>query len=154
MAAVKQILCNVGEQVYGIGLIHVRGIEKYTDIIHVPNAPSFIEGIINLRGDVIPVFNLHNKFGLEKTQRTENTKLIIVKSRDMLIAFMVDEVSEIVEIDDSEFHPIPKVVECEETSYIESVIQVKERLIVILNLDGILTEIEQKKLQNLIEEHQ
>ena len=85
---------------------------------------------------------------------TENTKLIIVKSRDMLIAFMVDEVSEIVEIDDSEFHPIPKVVECEETSYIESVIQVKERLIVILNLDGILTEIEQKKLQNLIEEHQ
>lgn len=154
MAAVKQILCDVGEQVYGIDLVHVRGIEKYMNIIPVPNAPGCIEGIINLRGDVIPVFNIHDKFKQPKTAVTENTKLIIVKSQDMLIAFMVDGVSEIVEIDDSEFRPVPKIVECESTSYIESIIQVKDRLVVVLNVNGILTEIEQEKLQNLIEEHQ
>lgn len=154
MAATKQILCDVGNQVYGIDLIHVKGIEKYMNIIPVPNAPGYIEGIINLRGDVIPVFNIHDKFKQPKTEVTENTKLIIVKSNDMLIAFMVDGVSEIVEIDENDFHSVPKVVESEATSYIKSIIQVKDRLVVVFNVDGILTEMEQQRLQNIVEEHQ
>ena len=153
MAAVKQILCNVGEQVYGIDLVHVKGIEKYMNIIPVPNSPDYIEGIINLRGDVIPVFNIYAKFQQPKAAITEQTKLIIVKSNDMLIAFMVDDVSEIVEIEDNEFQPVPKIVKNEATSYIKSIIQVKDRLVVVFNVDGILTEMEQAKLQDLIEEH-
>lgn len=154
MAAVKLILCNVGEQVYGINLTYVKGIEKYINIVPVPNAPSYIEGIINLRGVVIPVFNMHDKFKQPKAAVTENTKLIIVNSNDMLIAFVVDGVSEIVEIDDSRFQPVPRIIKNEETSYIETIVQVKDRLIVVFNVDGILTEMEQAKLQDILEEHQ
>lgn len=153
MAAVKQILCEVGKQIYGIDLTYVNGIEKYMNIIPVPNAPSYIEGIINLRGVVIPVFNIHDKFNQPKADVTESTKLLIVKSHEMLIAFMVDGVSEIVEIDDSEFQQVPKIIESEATSYIKAIIQVKDRLVVVFNVDGILTEMEQQKLQDIIEEH-
>lgn len=154
MSTIKQILCNVGNEVYGIELIHVKGIEKYMNIIPVPNTSSYIEGIINLRGEVIPVFSIHDKFNQPKAKITENTKLIIVKSNDILIAFMVDGVSEIVELEESEFQPIPKLIESEKTSYIKSVVQVKGRLVIVLHVDGILTEMEQEKLQSIIEAHQ
>ena len=80
MAVVKGILFHVGNEVYGIGILNIRGIEKVANIFPIPNAPSYISGIINLRGDVIPVFNLRDKFGLPSEPVTDATKLIIAKS--------------------------------------------------------------------------
>lgn len=152
MAAVKQVLCNVGKETYGIDISHVKGIEKYMNIISIPNAPSYVEGIINLRGDVIPVFNLHDKFHQSKEQVTEDTKLIIANSNGILIAFMVDMVSEIVEVEEKNFNPAPIIVENEDTRYIDSIVQVGEKLVVVLDLDGILSSKEQEKIHTILKE--
>lgn len=153
MALVKQVLCNIGGGLYGIDIAYVKEIEKYQNIIPVPNEPSYIEGIINLRGEVVPVFNLRDKFHQPKAAVTDNTKLIITTTNDLMIAFIVDGISEIVEIAEEQFMKTPVIVQNEETTYIQSIAQVDRKLVIVLNLDGILTEKQQKKIETLIEEH-
>lgn len=144
----KQVLFHVGNELYGIGIVHVKGIEKYTNITPIPNAPNYIEGMINLRGEIIPVFSLRAKFGLPKAEVTEETKLIIAKSQDMLTAFQVDIVKEIIEIPEEQLNPPPAIVKSSNTEYIGRIARVKDRLVVLLNLDGVLSEEEREAIEN------
>ncbi|MDD6208715.1 MAG: chemotaxis protein CheW, partial [Clostridiales bacterium] len=85
MGEERDVLFYVANEVYGIDVASVQGIEKYVNIIPVPNAPSYIEGLINLRGVVIPVFSIRNKFKLPEIAVTEETRMIIVRSKGVLI---------------------------------------------------------------------
>lgn len=152
MRRMKQVLCDVGGNTYGIDIAHVQGIEKELDITSVPNAPGFVEGIAKLRDSVIPVFSLHKKFGVETKPETGDSKYIIVKLDDLLLAFQVDMVAEIVELPEDEFMQIPSVVASEETNYIESVICVDQKLVVVLDVHGVLTEKEKEKLTQIVNE--
>lgn len=140
MTEEKQVLFYVGSEIYGIGINEVQGIEKYTNIIPVPNAPSYVDGIINLRGDIIPVFSLRNKFGLSEVPPTNETKLIVAKSRDATVAFQVDAVSEIVTLDEKSISVAPPMVHSSKTGYIASIAYVNDKLVILINLDGVLTE--------------
>ena len=152
MRRMKQVLCDVGGNTYGIDIAHVQGIEKELDITSVPNAPGFVEGIAKLRDSVIPVFSLHKKFGVETKPETGDSKYIIVKLDDLLLAFQVDMVAEIVELPEDEFMQIPSVVASEETNYIESVICVDQKLVVVLDVHGVMTEKEKEKLTQIVNE--
>lgn len=145
----KQVIFKLGNQEFGLGILHVKAIEKYMDIVPIPNAPSYIEGIINLRGDVIPVYSLRSKFGLPKKTVDENTKLIVTKSKDVMMAFEVDSVNEIVEIAGSDIHEAPAIIRAESTAYINYVADVDKRLVVLLNLDGILSDAEKGALEKV-----
>lgn len=150
----KQVIFKLGDQEFGIGILYVKGIEKYMDIVPIPNAPSYIEGIINLRGDVIPVYSLRSKFGLSKKSVDEDTKLIVTKSKDIMMAFEVDSVNEIVEIAGSNIHEAPTIIRTESTAYINYVADVDNRLILLLNLDGILSEAEKGEIKKIAESAQ
>lgn len=150
----KQVIFKLGDQEFGLGILNVKAIEKYMDIVPIPNAPSYIEGIINLRGDVIPVYSLRSKFGLPKKTVDENTKLIVTKSKDVMMAFEVDSVNEIVEITGSAVHETPTVIRTESTAYINYVAEVDKRLVVLLNLDGILSDAEKGALEKVVLEVQ
>lgn len=152
MARVEEVLCSVGNEIYGFDVENVKGIEKYVNIVPVPNAPSYIEGIINLREDVIPIYNLRHKFNLPGTAPTEETKLIISKSKEMLIGFKVDKVHGIVGIEEEEFLEVPTIVKIEETAYIKTIAKVEERLVIILDLEVMLTGKESKEIRDIIEE--
>lgn len=152
MAVIREVLCYIGEELFGIDINYVKGIEKYRNISPIPSAPDYIEGIINLRGDVIPIYNLRHKFNLPDVSPTENTKLIISKSNDMLVAFMVDMVSEIVEIEEEEFQEVPEIVMTDETSYIHAIAQVKDRLVVLLNLEAMVSRKESKQMKAILNE--
>lgn len=145
----KQVIFKLGNQEFGLGILHVKAIEKYMDIVPIPNAPSYIEGIINLRGDVIPVYSLRSKFGLPKKTVDENTKLIVTKSKDVMMAFEVDSVNEIIEIAGSAIHEAPAIIRTEGTAYINYVANVDKRLVVLLNLDGILSDAEKGALEKV-----
>lgn len=154
MAEEKQVLFFVGKEVYGISIVDVQGIEKYTNIIPVPNAPSYVDGIINLRGNIIPVFSLRNKFGLPEVPPTDQTKLIVSKSRGESVAFQVDAVSEIVEIEEKDLSQPPMIVQSDKTGYIGSIAHVKDKLVILINLDGVLTEKERKGLNTAMKAHE
>lgn len=152
MKRVKQVLCDVGGNTYGIDISYVQGIDKQLNITPVPNAPGVIEGIANLRDYVIPVFSLHKKFGLEVKPATEDTKYIVMKLDDLMLAFRVDMVEEIVELPEDKFMPAPSIVTSEETSYIDSIISVGKRLVLVLDVHSILTEMEKEKISQIVNE--
>lgn len=146
----KQIIFNIGNGIYGIDVSHVMGIEKDIPVVEIPNAPACVKGIINLRGDVIPVFNLREKFHMPDVQ-LDTKELIIAKSQGVIIAIEVDLVKEIVELDESKIGPVPSIIKNEHTKYIDSVAHLESGLVLVLNLDGLLDEDQADNLQKIVE---
>lgn len=95
MTEFKPVVFKVGNEYYGVDINLVRGIEKMIQVVSIPNSNPNIKGIINLRGDVIPVYSLREKFNLEPMNESEDNQFIIVKVEDMLLALEVDKVDEI-----------------------------------------------------------
>ena len=151
MAMNKQIIFFIGEGNYGIDVSKVMGIEKDIPIIPIPNAPRCIKGIINLRGDVIPVYSLRYKFGMPTDVQLDTKELVIAKSQGVVIAIEVDLVKEIVELEDSMLGAVPTILKSEGTEYIGSVAHVDKNLVLVLNLDGLLDSDQAEHLQTIVE---
>lgn len=147
---VKQVIFKLGSEEYGLDIMLVNAIEKYTSVVPIPNAPSYIKGIINLRGDVIPVYSLRKKFGLLEKGMDENTMLIVTKSRGILMAYEVDQVDEILEISSDNISETPFIVRGETTSYIDSVANINGRMVILLNHDGILSVAEKESIETYV----
>lgn len=148
----KQVLCEVGENTYGIDIAKVQGIEKDLEIVPVPNVDELVEGITNLRGQVVPIISLHRKLHVDSNLRGEEMNYIITKIGELFVGFRVDAVAEIVEVPEKDFLPVPLIVSNEDTSYIDSIIQVNKKLVLVLDVEGILNEAERKKITKLVEE--
>ena len=148
----KQVIFKVGNEEFGLDIMLVNAIEKYTNIVKVPNTLECIEGIINLRGDVIPVYSLRKKFRLPKMEANEETKLIVTKSLGMLMAYEVDSVQEIVEIKGENISEPPMIVKSKYTSYMKCVANIDGRMIILLDHDGIISSAEKEKIESLVEE--
>lgn len=150
----KHVIFKLEGEEYGLDIQYVNAIEKYTNINPVPNAPSYIDGIINIRGDVIPVYSLRTKFGLPEKKIDDNTKLIISKIDDFLIAFQVDEVKEIVELQEENLNEAPRLLKTINTAYIGGVANVGGRMIILMNLQGILSESEEKNIEQILDKYE
>lgn len=149
MKDTKQVIFSVGNEEYGLDIMLVNAIEKPINIVKVPNSPACIKGIINLRGDVIPVYSLRKKFGLPEIEATEDTKLIVTKSRGVLLAYEVDAVKEIIELDSSQLNETPAIVRNDETAYMGAVANISGRMIILLDHDGIITNAEKVSIQSM-----
>ena len=150
MQSTKQAIFKLGEAEYGLDIMLVNAIQKYTEIVPIPNAPSYLRGIINLRGDVIPVYSLRRKFGLGDKEIDENSKLIITKSDNILLAYEVDEVKEIMEIEAVNISETPAIVKSNDTACIKCVANIKGRMILLLDHDGLLSSREKENIENLM----
>ena len=150
MAMEKLILFHINEQAYGINVEFVRAIESVTDIVRVPNAPSHIEGIINLRGEAIPVYSLHKKFNLPVRKGDAESQMIIAKSKDSVFAFVVDAVDEIHIVEEGTFLQPPNVIVSEGTSYMDGIVNVNDKLVLCVNVDQLMSEAERHRMQGFI----
>ena len=148
--ATQQIIFRVNEGEYGLDVSHVNAIETLSDVVPVPNAASHILGIMNLRGDVLPVYSLRTKFGLQEIPVNEQTKVIITKSNDVTIAFKVDEVKEIIECDDSKLTDFPSIARSQDTAYVDRVAKHNGRLILLLDQNRMLQEEEAAAISQLV----
>lgn len=150
MQDTKQVIFRLGEGEYGLDIMIVNAIEKYSEVSSVPNAPTCVTGIIDLRGDVIPVYSLRKKFGMPEIEANDETKLIITKSNGITMAYQVDRMEEIVDITSDKLKEAPQVLRCKETSYIDRIANLDGRLVVLLDHNGILSDSEQEMISNLI----
>lgn len=130
---------RVGKSEYAINIMQAREIIKMEKITIIPNSPSFIEGVINLRGNIIPVIDLKKRFGLEEVQGEVNTGIIIVKIEDMDMGIIIDSVSKVISIPKSDIEPPPPVLSGIQQKYIKGVAKVDEKLLVVLDLDNMLS---------------
>lgn len=153
MEELKFVIFRLDEQRYGMNLMYINGIEQDYHLIPVPNAPEGVKGLINLRGDVIPVYSLRERFNMEKEGNQAKRSLLITKSLDTLLAFEVDEVLMIVDMQENDINKMPSVASNKETEFMEQILHIKNDIIIAINVNKVLSEETRQKIVKMIDEN-
>jgi purine-binding chemotaxis protein CheW len=130
---------TIGTETYGVEVLRVQEIIGMTGITHVPNTLSFMKGVINLRGAVVPVVDMRLKFQMQEREYDAFTVIIIVEVLDRLVGMIVDTVSDVANIPINSIQDTPHFTAKIETDFIKGIGQLENRLIIILDVDRILT---------------
>lgn len=130
---------ELGNEVYGVDIARVQEIIRMTSITRLPRAPEFVEGVINLRGKVIPVVDMKKRFGLEQRERTKASRIVVVDIGEQTIGMIVDGVSEVLRVPGELVEPPSAVVTTVESDYLRGIAKLDERLIILLDLDRALS---------------
>jgi purine-binding chemotaxis protein CheW len=143
------VVFELANEYYGVDIAAVEGIIKMQPITVVPHAPSFVEGVTNLRGSVLPVIDLRNRFGLQKEETTRNSRIITVTIQGVKVGMIVDAVSEVLRVSEDAIEPPPPMVTNVDTAFITAIAKVDDKLIILLDLAKVLSLQEQEELQTL-----
>jgi len=148
---IKQIIVfRLGDEEFGVDILQVREIEKLDqEITRVPKAPPFVEGVFNLRGEVVPVVDLRKRFGLTVRPLGYETRVIIVEIEDNLVGMMVDSVTEVMRIKISAIEAAPRITKGVDAYFLNGVAKIDGRLIILLNLERALSAEEAKELEKI-----
>lgn len=153
MAIQQLVKFSVADQNFGVNINQIYQIIKPQEVFKVPNTPPFIEGLINLRGKVLTVFNLRKRFNMPEKANDEDTKVLIVNMNDMLLGFTVDSVTEIVRINDEDIEDTPTTLRNFDRRFLSGVGKLGDKLILLLDLEKVLTPDEELQVQEIVEQH-
>ncbi len=141
---------QLGNELYGIDIMSVDGIVRMDDVRPIPNAPSYVEGIYNLRGEIIPIINLHKRFQLKQASLSEEDKLlsgfIIVEINGMKLGVIIDKVSRVLTVDMNKMQPPPQMLSGIGAEYIQGVFNREEGYLIALDIYRLF---DPKELQQL-----
>ncbi|MGL4269770.1 MAG: chemotaxis protein CheW [Plesiomonas sp.] len=140
---------NLGEETYGVNVMQVREVLRYSEIAPVPGAPSYVLGIINLRGNVVTVIDTRSRFGLYPSDVTDNTRIVIIETEQQVIGILVDSVAEVVYLRASEIDKTPNVGTDESSRFIQGVSNRDGELLILVDLNKLLTNDEWDELSGL-----
>jgi len=141
----------IGKEYFGVDILMVQEIIRATPITAVPNSPEFVEGVINLRGSIIPVIELRKRLNLfMQDSKPEDSWILILNIEGRVTGFIVDSVTEVLKIDETTIEPPPDIVVAGlESQYIRGVCKIDEKLLILLDFDRILLVKEIKKLKEM-----
>jgi purine-binding chemotaxis protein CheW len=128
---------RLAHEEFGIDIKKVQEINRMIDITKIPNAPAHVEGVVNLRGKIIPIVSLRTKLGLGAAEQDKTTRIMVVEIEDSVLGFIVDSVSEVLRIQDAKVEPTPSITCTTDTRYIEGVINLDDRILILLNLTAL-----------------
>ena len=141
------VVFQLGAELYGVDIARVHEIIRLQSITRVPRAPSFVEGVINLRGKVIPVVDLRRRFGLPTSEHTRATRTVVVEIGDQVVGIIVDSVSEVLRVSVSTIEPPSPVVAGIDSEYLHGIAKLPERLVILLDLDRVLAREERRAIE-------
>ena len=153
MAVQQFVKFYVGDEAFGIEIKQIFQILKPQEIFKVPNTPPFIEGLLNLRGKVMTVFNLRKRFNMPDKENDENTKILIINLNDLLLGFTVDSVSEIVRVPDEDIAETPPALSTFDKRFLSGIAKLDDKLLLLLDLEKVLTPDEESQVKEMVEEH-
>lgn len=136
----------IGKEEFGVDILKVQEINRMFQITKVPNSPDYVDGVINLRGRVIPVIDLRLKMGMTRKEHDKDTRIIVVDLTGRTIGFIVDKVKEVLRIPSSIIEPPPDMAAGINADYITAVGKLEDRLLILLDLDKIITQQEKAEL--------
>ncbi|MFQ5328863.1 MAG: chemotaxis protein CheW [Thermodesulfobacteriota bacterium] len=140
-AVLQLVAFNIGEEEFSVPILNVQEIIRMSEITRVPHTSEFIGGVINLRGKVIPIVDLRSRFGIDRFDEGNNRgRIVVINSEERVVGLVVDSVSEILRMDASIIEPPPDFLGKVSSDYINGVGKLKDRLIVLLNLEKVLDE--------------
>ena len=145
---IQVVIFRLGSEEFGVKIDQVKEIIEMTNITRMPKAPSFIEGVINLRGQVIVVVDLARQFDLPASERGEETRIVVVDVDDNIVGMIVDFVPEVLRISVEDIGSTPALIESRiDTRYIEGIGKLDDRLFVLLNLSKVLSPEEMESVE-------
>ncbi|MCX5810782.1 MAG: chemotaxis protein CheW [Proteobacteria bacterium] len=134
---------QLGEEVFGVDVTHVREILEFTTVTKVPRTPEFMRGVINLRGSVVPVLDMRLKFGMTRTDKTVDTCIIVVEvsyeGETTILGALVDSVQEVFELEPDQIEPAPRIGIQLKTEFIRGMGKRDDRFIIILDIDKVFS---------------
>jgi purine-binding chemotaxis protein CheW len=142
--AMQLVVFELAGELYGLNIFDVREIIRDTPAIKIPSAPNFVEGIVNLRGKIIPVIDLKERFGLEKADKTKDTRIIIANISGQEAGLVVDSVAEVTTVEENSIEHVPAVATIN-AAFVDGLAKKDDKLIIIIKLD-LLLQVEEKEL--------
>lgn len=140
---------KLGEETYGINVMQVQEVLRYSEIAPVPGAPDYVLGIINLRGNVVTVIDTRARFGLDANEVSDNTRIVIIESEQQVVGILVDSVAEVVYLKSSEIDSAPNVGTEESAKFIQGVSNRDGELLILVDLNKLLTDEEWDEISSL-----
>jgi purine-binding chemotaxis protein CheW len=143
LAEILQLVTfNLGNEEYAVDILKVQEINRMREITRVPNTPAYVEGVINLRGKVIPVVNLRSKFCLEGKENDNQSRIMIMDIQGITMGLVVDAVSEVLRIPSNIVEPTPQMASNISTEYIKGIAKLEDRLIILLDMEMLVGKVE------------
>lgn len=140
---------KLDNETYGINVMRVQEVLRYTEIAPVPGAPSYVLGIINLRGNVVTVIDTRQRFGLDTVEVSDNTRIVIIEADKQVVGILVDSVAEVVYLRQSEVETAPNVGNEESAKFIQGVCNKNGELIILVEFDKMLSDHEWAEIASL-----
>lgn len=141
------VVFQLAGETYGVDINWVHEIIRMQPITKLPRTPHFIEGVINLRGRIIPVIDLRKRFGLPTAEETQNSRIMVVEMAGVTVGMIVDAVSEVLRLPANSIEPPPPMMHGIDTAYLQGVGKWEERLVILLDLEKVLHRGEQEQLR-------
>lgn len=129
---------NIGSEEFGVDILKVQEINRMVEITRVPQAPHYVEGVINLRGKVIPIVDLRKRFNLQMKEYDKNTRIVVVDINGTIMGMIVDAVSEVLRLPANTIEPPPDIVTGVNSEYIKGVAKLENRLLIFLDLSRVI----------------
>ena len=129
---------NIGSEEFGVDILKVQEINRMVEITKVPQAPNYVEGVINLRGKVIPIVDLRKRFNFEQKEYDKNTRIVVVDIMGSIMGMVVDSVSEVLRLPSNTIEPPPEIVTGINSEYIKGVAKLEDRLLIFLDLSKVI----------------
>ncbi len=145
----KVIVFQLKDEEYAVSVQQVGSIERIEPITRVPQTADFVKGVINMRGVVTPIIDLRKRFGIEETEFSDSTRIIIVYMDDIEVGLIVDAANDVIDIPESAIEPAPEVVGSVDVDYIQGVAKLENRLLILLDLQKVLSKNEMNELKTV-----
>ncbi len=139
---------RVGRETFGIPIAQVHEIVRVPEITAVPNAPEFVEGVMNLRGKIVPVVDMRKRFGEQLPQPSNRNRVVVAEVDRKLVGLIVDTASEVLKIPSSQVEPAPSVFQEAELTYVTGMGKLRDRLIILIDLSKVLQHGELRPVTN------
>lgn len=129
----------LGDENYALDIMTVKEIRGYESVTKIANAPSYIKGVLNLRGDIVPIIDLRIKFNVGEVTYDEFTIVIMLMIGDRVVGIVVDEVSDVIKVDDEEIRPPPEFGVAFDSSYLHGLTTINEQMVILVNIQKLIT---------------
>jgi purine-binding chemotaxis protein CheW len=144
---IQVVSFSIDELLFGLKILNIQEIIRFTEITPIPNSPSFVEGVVNLRGRVIPVIDLRKKMSLPLKEPSNTSRIIISEIGSTTVGFIVDSVNEVMYISADIMEKPPDLALSINSEFIKSIAKLDDSLLIMLDLENVLTKKEKNKLQ-------
>lgn len=145
----QYVTFRLAEETYGLNVMQIQEVLRYTEIAPVPGAPDYVLGIINLRGNVVTVIDTRRRFGLPDGEITDSTRIVVLEAEEQVIGIMVDAVAEVIYIRQSEIESAPNVGNEESARFIHGVCNREGELVILVAFEKMLTDEEWAEIEAL-----